>query len=173
MITITKREFKILADYIEKNYGIHLKDDKQNVITSKLYKELINSNCNSFTEYFEYIRSDKSGKALVELINKITTNHTYFMREADHFYYFRDKVLPYLTSTVVSKDLRIWSAGCSSGQEPYTLTMIIDDYLKDEKVLWDTRILATDIYSKALNEAKKGVYSKEQIDTLPSLWRLC
>lgn len=94
------------------------------------------------------------------------------MREADHFYFFRDKVFSYLLSTVEYKDLRIWSAGCSSGQEPYTFAIIIDDHLKKDKKLWDTRILATDISTKALNEAMRGIYNKEEIQLLPPLWRL-
>lgn len=115
------------------------------------------SNCKTLKQYLEYILSDKSGEALNILINKITTNYTFFMREAEHFYFFRDKVLPYLLSTVKDKDLRIWSAGCSTGQEPYTIAMIIDDYLKEDKKLWDTKILATDISSKVLNEAMEGI----------------
>ena len=172
MITITKQEFEKFSEYIEQNYGIHLKEEKKAILISRLYNELINSNCKSFTQYFDYVRSDKSGKALITLVNKITTNHTYFMREADHFYYFRDKVLPYLVSTVKNRDLRIWSAGCSSGQEPYTLAMIIDDFLKNDKALWNAKILATDISSKVLAEAVNGVYSKDEVESLPSLWRL-
>lgn len=94
------------------------------------------------------------------------------MREAEHFYYFRDIVLPYLSSTVSEKDLRIWSAGCSSGQEAYTLAMIIDDYFQNSKIFWDTKILATDISSKVLSVAKTGIYSKDEIAPLPSLWKL-
>lgn len=172
MISITKNEFARLAEYIKKNYGIHLKEEKKTLVINRLYNELVNSNCKNFTQYYEYILSDKSGEALTALVDKITTNHTFFMREADHFYYFRDKVLPYLSSTVKDKDLRIWSAGCSSGQEPYTLAIIIDDYLKDDKKLWDTKILATDISSKVLSEAMKGIYSREEIEPLPPLWRL-
>jgi len=172
MITITRNEFKKLADYIKSNYGIHLKEEKKALVINRLYNELVNSNCKNFSQYYEYILSDKSGEALTSLINKITTNHTFFMREADHFYYFRDKVLPYLSSTVKDRDLRIWSAGCSSGQEPYTLAMIIYDYFKDDKMQWDTKVLATDISSKVLNEAMKGVYSKDEVEALPSLWRL-
>jgi len=171
-MTITKSEFTKLAEYIEKNYGIHLKEEKKSLIVSRLYNELVNINCKNFAQYYEYITSDKTGDALTTLVNKITTNHTYFMREADHFYYFRDKVLPYLSSTVRDRDLRIWSAGCSTGQEPYTLAMIINDYFENDKKSWDTKILATDISSKVLSEAMKGIYSKEEIDPLPSLWRL-
>lgn len=172
MITITDNEFRKLAEYIKMNYGIHLKDEKRTLIISRLHNELVKSNCSNFTEYFEYIHSDKTGKAVTELINKITTNHTFFMREADHFYHFRDRVLPYLASTVKDRDLRIWSAGCSSGQEPYTLAMIIDDYFENEKALWDTKILATDISSKALSKAVNGIYTSDDIKSLPPLWRL-
>lgn len=94
------------------------------------------------------------------------------MREVDHFYYFRDKVLPYLVSTVREKDLRIWSAGCSSGEEPYTLAMIIDEFFGKEKMWWDSKVLATDISGKVLGEASKGIYSNENIATLPSNWKL-
>lgn len=172
MIAITRKEFAKLAEYIEKNYGIHLKEEKKALVINRLYNELINSNCKNFTQYYEYIISDKTGEAVTTLVNKITTNHTFFMRKADHFYYFRDKVLPYLASTVKDRDLRIWSAGCSTGQEPYTLAMIINDYFKNDKRSWDSKILATDISSKVLNEAMKGIYSKEEIEPLPSLWRL-
>jgi len=172
VISITKQEFKKFAEYIENNYGIHLKEEKQAILISRLNNELVNSNFKNFTQYFDYVRSDQSGNALVTLVNKITTNHTFFMREADHFYYFRDKVLPFLASTVKNRDLRIWSAGCSSGQEPYTLAMLIDDYFKNAKSMWDTKILATDISSKVLGEAVEGIYSKEEVESLPALWRL-
>lgn len=172
MIKITKNEFNELAEFIKKNYGIQLKEGKQTLITSRLHYELINNNCNNFTQYYEYIRSDKTGKAISALIDKITTNHTFFMREADHFYFFRDKVLPYLSISVKDKDLRIWSAGCSTGEEPYTLAMILNDYFKDSKMLWDTKILATDISTKVLYEAENGIYTDEEVKLLPSMWRL-
>jgi chemotaxis protein methyltransferase CheR len=172
VITITEQEFKQLAEYIEQNYGIHIKKEKKLILSSRLYNELVNNNCENFTQYFEFIRSDKSGKALIELVNKITTNHTFFMREADHFNYFRENVLPYLAKTVKNKDLRIWSAGCSTGQEPYTLAIIIDDFFKNEKALWDTKILATDISNKVLYEAINGIYGKDEVEGLPSMWRL-
>ena len=172
MLTITDKEFRELADYIKINYGIHLKEEKQSLITGRLHNVLAQKNFNSFSEYYKYVISDKTGEAVVTLIDKITTNHTFFMREVDHFYYLRDKVLPYLASTVREKDLRIWSAGCSSGEEPYTLTMIIDEFFGKEKMWWDSKVLATDISGKVLGEASKGIYSNEKIATLPSNWKL-
>ena len=172
MLTITDKEFRELADYIKINYGIHLKEEKQSLITGRLHNVLAQKNFNSFSEYYKYVISDKTGEAVVTLIDKITTNHTFFMREVDHFYYFRDKVLPYLASTVREKDLRIWSAGCSSGEEPYTLAMIIDEFFGKEKMWWDSKVLATDISGKVLGEASKGIYSNEKIAALPSNWKL-
>jgi len=171
MYTITEQEFLRLAAYIKDNYGINLKIEKLSLVTGRLSTILMQKNFRSFSEYYEYIVSDKTGEAATTLINKISTNHTFFMREVDHFYYFRDKVLPYFKMQIKDKDLRIWSAGCSSGEEPYTLAMIIDEYFGKEKYTWDTKILATDISTKVLEKAQKGIYSYEDIQALPNLWK--
>lgn len=172
MLTITDKEFRQLADYIKANYGIRLKEEKKTLVTGRLYNVLMNNNFNNFSDYYDYVISDKTDNAVGILVNKITTNHTFFMREADHFYYFRDKVLPYIKRVEKDKDLRIWSAGCSTGEEPYTLSMIIDEFFSKEKMWWDTKILATDISSKVLDTAKKGIYSNEDIAALPSKWKV-
>ena len=172
MVTITEKEFRELARYIQNDYGIHLKDEKKTLVTGRLHSVLLENNCRNFSEYFNLLQSDKTGKAVTTLINKITTNHTYFMRETDHFNYFRDKILPHLQSTVRDKDLRIWSAGCSTGEEPSTLTMILNDYFGKEKMWWDTKVLATDISERVLEKAKRGQYSSEQVASLPMNWRV-
>lgn len=171
MIEITEKEFRYLADYIKSNYGINLKEEKKTLVMGRLHNVLIENNCRSFSEFLTLLNNDRTGKIIIQLINKITTNHTYFMRETDHFYYFRDKVLPYLKQKSIDKDLRIWSAGCSTGEEPYTLAMIINDYFRTEKVLWDTKILATDISGRVLEKAKQGQYSNEELISIPSAWR--
>jgi chemotaxis protein methyltransferase CheR len=172
VITITKKEFRKLADYIKTNYGINLKDEKQALLVGRLQNVLIENGFNNFSDYYDYIISDKTEEASIILINKITTNHTYFMREAEHFKYFINKALPEITNGMKDKDLRIWSAGCSSGEEPYTLAMLIDEFFGKEKTLWDTKVLATDISSKVLEQAKKGIYSKEKILGLPPNWKI-
>lgn len=139
---------------------------------SRLYSVLVQNNFNNFSDYYRYVISDKTGDAIATLINKITTNHTFFMREPEHFWYFKDKVLIYLKNTVADRDLRIWSTGCSSGEEPYTLAILIDEFFGKEKIFWNTKILATDISGKMLEEAKKGIYSNEKIAALPPTWKL-
>lgn len=172
MVTITQKEYNKLASFIKKNYGIDLGTKKQALVMGRLNNVLIEQKISCFSEYFDYITSDSTGNALVTLVNKITTNHTFFMRENDHFVFFKDIVLPYLVNTERKKDLRIWSAGCSSGEEPYTLAMILDEFFGKGKMFWDTKILATDISSKALDRAIKGEYANEELKVLPPNWYL-
>ena len=172
MFTITDKEFKQLSCYIKTNFGINLKEKKKTLMVGRLNNVLLEMGFKNFSEYYDCIIADKTGDAAVTLIDKITTNHTFFMREADHFHYFRDKVLTYLKETVKDKDLRIWSAGCSSGEEPYTLAMIIDEFFGEEKKKWDRKILATDISNRAINKALEGIYSKKEIESLPVQWKL-
>lgn len=172
MIRITNQEFRQLSDYIRLHYGIHLKEEKQALVMGRLNNVLMSKNFTSFKAYFEYIVSDRTGEAVMTLVDKITTNHTFFMRENDHFQFFRDKVLPYLEATVKDKDLRVWSAGCSSGEEPYTLAMLMNEYFARNKPLWDSQVLATDISRQILDKAQRGVYANEDIAVLPPAWRM-
>lgn len=172
MLSITHKEFKQLADFIKSNYGINLKEEKIALLTGRLHNVIEQGGFKNFGEYYEYIINDTSGVAVITLINKITTNHTFFMREADHFYYFRDHVLPYLADTVRDKDLRIWCAACSTGEESYTLAMLIDEFFGKQKIFWDTKVLATDISEKVLELAKAGIYSNERIAPLPAQWKM-
>jgi len=171
MITITEKEFAQLSGYIKGNYGINLKEEKKMLVIGRLHNELAEHNFESFSQYYQYIISDKSGRAVSTLVNKITTNHTYFMRENNHFDYLRERILPYLKDTVKDRDLRIWSAGCSSGEEAYTIAMILNDFFQREKLWWDKKLLATDISDKVLDIARKGVYHKDQIAPLPDKWK--
>ncbi len=171
MFQITDREYKVLTEYILKHYGIKLGAEKKTLVVGRLKNVLVQKNFSSFSEYYDYIVADKTGVAATTLVDKITTNHTYFMREPAHFHYFRDHVLPSLANTVTDKDLRIWSAGCSTGEEAYTLAMIMQDHFAQDRPLWDKKVLATDISSKVLEIAKKGEYRDENIAAIPSNWK--
>ncbi|MDD4700409.1 MAG: protein-glutamate O-methyltransferase CheR [Oscillospiraceae bacterium] len=172
MIAITDKEFSRLSNYIKLNYGIYLKPEKKALVTGRLNNVLERGGFNNFNDYCDYVISDKSGRAIVILIDKITTNHTFFMRESDHFFYFRDVVLPYLVSNLKNHDLRIWCAACSTGEESYTLAMLIDEFFGKDKGNWDTKVLATDISERVLRVAKEGKYRKESITLLPPYWKL-
>lgn len=127
---------------------------------------------NNFREYLDHVFNDMTKTELTELINKLTTNHTFFMREANHFEYFKKNILPYLEANVKEKDLRIWSAGCSTGEEPYTLAMIMEDYFQGLGNTWDKKILATDISVNVLEAAERGIYPAQALDNIPPTWKL-
>lgn len=172
MVAISEKEYKQLAYFVKKYYGINLGDKKQTLVEGRLQNILIEKGFKSFSQYYKYVLDDKTGEALTMLINKITTNHTFFMREVDHFHYFRDKVMNYVVSNAKNNDIRIWSAGSSTGQEAYTLAMIINDYFGNNKSLWDAKVLATDISSEVLNIAIKGKYNNRELETIPNSWRM-
>lgn len=172
MVEITDKEFVQLAKYIKDNYGINLKEEKKMLVIGRLHNVLSENNFDNFSQYYKYLISDRTGNAVNILVNKITTNHTYFMREKSHFDYLRDKALPSLMNVVKDRDLRMWCAGCSSGEEAYTLAMILDQFCQEQKLWWDKKILATDISDKVLNVAKRGIYQKEQIIVLPEVWKM-
>jgi len=121
-------------------------------------------------DYFEFAKNDKKNDEMMMLVNKLTTNHTYFFRENEHFDFYRKRILPWVENDLKSKDLRLWSAGCSSGQEPYTLSMITLDYLGQGAGAWDHTILASDISDKVLSKAKGGVYTTEELSDVPPDW---
>lgn len=171
MLNITEDEFDKLAAYIHSNYGIYLTDKKKLLMTGRLSNLLEAKAIHNFTDYYNYVISDCTGQAVTELVDKMTTNHTYFMREVDHFHYFRDSVLPYLSNAITDCDLRVWSAGCSSGEEPYTLSMIIHDFFGCNRLFWNTQLLATDISHNILEKAIAGTYTESGIALLPPNWK--
>lgn len=169
MKAITDREFSELVQFIKRNFGINL-TQKRGLVLGRLHNYIEQHGFDSFSEYFHYIVNDRTGKAGSILLNKLTTNHTYFLREPQHFNFLEQVVLPAFTRGV-SKDLRIWSAGCSTGEEPYTLAMLIDSFFGVAKCQWDTKILATDISTAALERGQRGIYPKSQLNELPDRWR--
>ncbi|MFB9327332.1 CheR family methyltransferase [Paenibacillus aurantiacus] len=171
MVAITDKEFKQLSEYVKQQFGIHLKEEKRPLVISRLQQVLSEKRLASFTEFMNEVVSDRTGRSAKLLVDKITTNHTFFMREVDHFQHFKNEVLPYLARTVKDKDLRIWSAGCSSGEEPYTLAMIMDEFFGTEKPAWNTKLLATDISGRVLDIAQKGIYNTEAVEAVPPAWR--
>ena len=170
MKDITDKEFWQIRDYVKVNLGISLSDEKKSLIYSRLRSTLQELGFENFTQYYEYLVGDKTKQALVRFIDKVTTNHTFFMREVEHFEYYRDTALPAIEETWgTGKDLRLWCAACSSGEEPYTLAMINQDYFKGKG--WNTQLLATDISNEILDKAVYGVYSNESLSALPEKWK--
>ena len=168
---LTDAEFEQIRKFTKQKYGISLSDEKKTLVHSRLRSTLQELGMDSFSEYFDYLLQDKTGEALNRFVNKITTNHTFFMRETDHFDYFRDIVLPYLEEKYSSqKDIRLWCPASSSGEEPVTLQIIMQEYFKP-KPGWDTQMLASDISAQSLDKAVAGVYATEALENIPKAWK--
>ncbi len=173
MKPLTDTEFKMFSEYLYQYAGINLTPQKKNLFVTRLSQTVERQGFKSFREYFEHMKNDSSGITLSEFINKISTNHTYFFREEEHFNFLKEAILPEMRDRLrMDRDLRIWSAGCSNGSEPYTLSMLIDDFFDTEKNIWDTNLLATDISEKVLNLAIQGIYKSSDIDKIPPMWRV-
>lgn len=168
MIKLTDAEFLEFVDFMHKNYGIDL-SKKKLLIEGRLANLIERKGMKSFGEYLNSIKRNK--EEVTGLINKLTTNYTYFYREENHFKYLREVILPNEEKNNKLRVLNIWSAGCSSGEEPYTLAMILDDYFKLKKTGWKINILATDISQNVLDKAKEGVYTAESIKDLPASYK--
>ncbi len=167
MIELQDKELNKIADYLKNNFGINL-EKKKKLIEGRLGNRIADMGFESYSDYFDHVFSDVSGSEMTLLINKLTTNHTFFMREENHFLHLKNEVLPYLERNVKDNDIRIWSAGSSSGEEAYTAAMVIQEYFGASKKLWDTRILATDISEKCIMAAQKGIYSSDAVGSLPT-----
>lgn len=167
---IEDRDFHRLRTYMQQNYGINL-EKKRTLVEGRLMNSIAIAGFDNFHDYIEDILSDKSGKKIEQLITKLTTNYTYFMREDAHYKFLTSVALPEWTSKICDYDLRIWSAGCSSGEEPYTIAMVLDNYFGPRKGRWDSTILATDISPRVLNLAMEGAYSTEHLEKVSESWK--
>lgn len=171
MMQLSDKDFQRLVTFIKSAYGINLAEKRQ-LIVGRLSNTLVSMGYDSFSAYIDEILTKKDPKDIELMLNKLTTNYTYFYREGDHFDYFRDVILPDLEKQKSnSRVLSIWSAGCSSGQEPYTLSMILKERFGNKVPQWDTRILATDISQNALKAAMQGIYDEESLSALPADWK--
>lgn len=168
-LTLSDADFQRLTRFIQSEFGINLTKKRQ-LITSRLSSSLEARGYSDFGPFIDHILSTKDKDEMELLLNKLTTNYTFFMREKDHFSFFQNTILPGLVQRHQrDRVLSIWSAGCSTGEEPYTISMYIMDFLGMDAGRWDTRVLATDISQRALNEAQKALY--ELPDTIPPAWK--
>jgi chemotaxis protein methyltransferase CheR len=153
--------FRLLRDFIHGYCGIFFDDGSKFLLERRLARRLELHRLKSFEEYYHFLRYDrKREEELVALIDNLTTNETYFFRETPQLRAFSEEILPELRGRLAGrKSLRIWSAGCSTGEEPYTIAILLlesGDWWRD----WQVEIIGSDINQRVLHTARKGVYKK-------------
>lgn len=161
---ITPKQFARVAQVLHEHAGIRMREGKEGLVRARLAKRLRLLGLPDFEAYLDFVEQEPSRREFAEMIDALTTNKTSFLREASHFDFLRDSVFPTLTGPV-----RIWSAGCSSGEEPYTLAMLCHDSFADIATR-DVRILATDLSHRVLATAKAGAYPAETMSDVPAVW---
>lgn len=167
-VEMTDSEYTTIASYIEKNVGIRLSEGKRIMMQSRLMSRLRALNMHTFAEYIDFVFSkDISGQELIFMTNALTTNKTDFFREADHFETMNNIVLPDLISKG-HRHINIWSSASSSGEEPYTLAMVMSEYKRNhQKSFADYSILGTDISTEVLDKAVNAVYTEDVVAAIP------
>ncbi|MFQ5532300.1 MAG: CheR family methyltransferase [Candidatus Methylomirabilales bacterium] len=164
---MSEEEFVLFRDLVRAEAGIALSEAKRTLVQSRLAKRLRQLGLGSYREYYDYLMErDSTGEERVQFINALTTNLTHFFREGHHFAYLRDVWLPGIQARAAEtgqRRIRIWSAGCSTGEEPYSIAITLLEGLEANDG-WDVCILASDIDTEVLARAAEGVYPCDRID---------
>lgn len=170
-VQVTNEEFVQLRDFIYEQSGIHIAETRKYLVENRLGNRLRELNLKNFGEYYYYLRFDPNRRGeLTKLFEVITTNETSFYRNPPQLQIFQEQVLRAEVERLRAartKKLRIWSAGCSTGEEPYTIAIILHEVLKTEIASWDIKITANDLSEAVLATARKGVYSDYALRTTP------
>jgi chemotaxis protein methyltransferase CheR len=162
-------EFRFLANLANQKTGIMLPESKRDMVYSRLVRRLRALKLDTFSDYCELLNSDSGKIEMPHLVNAITTNLTHFFRESHHFEHLENELLQQLISNNCSK-IRIWSAGCSAGMEPYSIAMCLASKLEARKNI-DARILATDIDTNMLDKGALGEYNLDEYENIPAKYR--
>jgi len=171
---ISDEEFELVREIARSRFGISMGDSKRLLVVGRLQGLVRRHGFDSLRAYCQQVLATPTPQDLSEFIDQISTNHTYFYREPGHFEYLTEVVLPELTRELrkhSKPDIRIWCAAASTGEEPYTLAMLLREHLGVEYPKWQAGVLATDISSRALEVARTGVYEFGAVQKLPARLR--
>jgi len=163
---LSDRDLKAIAELVYAKSGITLHSGKRALVMARLQKRVRLGGFGSFAQYLRHVENDRSGDELTALLDAIATNHTSFFREAQHFEFLRDVVLPPLAGRGDHAKILGWSAACSTGEEPYTIAMTCNDRLGPQAAN-RVKLLASDLSTKVLKVAKAGVYKSDRVEGMP------
>ncbi len=170
-LKVTDDEFKQLRDFIYQQCGIYIAENRKYLVENRLNNRIRELNLKSFGEYYYFLRFDVNKKSeLMKLFEAITTNETSFYRNPPQLEVFQNVILKRTIDELRAKGqrrLRIWSAGCSTGEEPYTLAIMLHEVLRSEINAWDIKITANDLSEAVLASARRGVYAEYALRTTP------
>jgi chemotaxis protein methyltransferase CheR len=168
-VELGEKEFRQISDLVYEHCGINLHDGKKELVRARLAKRLREGHFETFSEYIRHVLDDPTGKEFSILVDSLSTNLTKFFREDQHFEYMRTTLLPRIIAAKQKCGpcrIRGWSAGCSTGEESYSIAITLLEAVQG-KGRWDIRLLATDVSTRVLERAQRGIYEKERIEPIP------
>jgi len=165
---LNSKQFMKLSSFISQYYGIKMPEAKKTTLQCRLQRRLKTLQIDNFNEYLDYVFSkDGQMNELTHMMNEVSTNKTDFFRENDHFIQLTNKILPELTIDGESEEpLKIWSAGCSSGEEAYTIAFTIEEFQRNNYPV-DYKIYGTDISTRVVKQATDAIYNEEKVEVVP------
>lgn len=169
LIKLGDSEFRCIAGIMYSNFGIHMGEQKRTLVAGRLGKRIRSLGLSSFPEYLDRLRTDPA--ELTELADHLSTNHTFFFRESEHFRFLDEEILAPLAADPAADPPRIWSAGCASGEEAYTIAMLVRERFGQRVSARDPCVLATDISMQALRAAVAAEYPALRTKELPARLR--
>lgn len=164
---LSSADFQKISRLAFERVGLHLPEGKEGLVSARLGRKIRQEGFASFSEYYHHVVADRTGNALIELIDALTTNFTSFMREPAHFEFLREAALREFRMVF---PLKVWSAACSSGEEPYSAAMTLLEALEGRAAA-GVQIVASDISTRVLKIAKEAIYEEEKFRGLPESWR--
>lgn len=165
-VALSPAEFERIRALARDRFGLDLRQGKEELVKARLGKLIRQGGFSSFRQYLDHVQADRTGESLVNLIDALTTNYTSFLREPAHFDFLTNHLLP---AWAGRRSVRIWSAACATGEEPYSLACALLEKLGPEPAM-DFQILATDISTRALAAAERGVYPASRLEEIPAAW---
>jgi len=167
-MSVSGKAYRILTDLVYEHSRIRLGAEKQTLLANRLQKRLRTLGLTSYDDYCAVLQSDDGAQEIEELVDLISTNHTRFFREPNHFSFLANRVLPALVPRLITSGstLRLWSAAASSGEEPYTIAIVVAEHSRTCPSL-DWQITASDISRRMLGHAQKGIYQMDSVESVP------
>lgn len=165
---LSDSDFERLSHFIYSNYGIKMPLSKKIMLQSRLKSRLRENNIVSFREYTNFVLNGKGGEAeIINMIDMVSTNKTDFYREAIHFDFMRDVALPEMIQQQELDYIKVWSSACSSGEEPYTISFVLSEFLEQCGRRFEYAIMGTDISTRILEKARTAIYPMDRVDVVP------
>jgi len=167
-MSVSGKAYRVLTDLVYEHSRIRLGAEKQTLLANRLQKRLRTLGLTSYDDYCAVLQSDDGAQEIEELVDLISTNHTRFFREPNHFSFLANRVLPALVPRLITSGstLRLWSAAASSGEEPYTIAIVVAEHSRTCPSL-DWQITASDISRRMLGHAQKGIYQMDSVESVP------